>query len=502
MNSVDGRSQVQILRATTIIGGSSLLNVIFRVIQSKAAAVLLGPTGLGLIGLLNSATSLAGTIAAAGLPASGVRQIAEADGSGDGAKVATTAITLQRIALLLAVAGALVFFAFREQIAQLTLGSTQYANAMALLSAVPLFTVVSGAQLAMIRGKRRIGDLARATIIGSALGTLVGVPILYLMGLAGVVPYLVAIAGTALLMSWWYMRKIPIAKVPLTRKVIAHEARWLLKLGFVFMLSGLTTMATMYLVRVMIARLLGIGATGLYEAAITLSNVYVGFILGAMGADFYPHLSSVVHDDRRSNELINAQVEVGLLLATPGILGMLAVGPFVLQVLYSAQFVAAFEVLRWQVLGTFLRVVTWPLAFLLLAKAKGGLYFWTEFGTNVFYLSMIGLGIHFRGLPGVGMAFATMYLFHLGLTNLLARRLSGFRWSGRNLRVGGLTFTMVIGAFIISFFSPSAVATGLGLVLTLAISAYCLKAFYCLIGPAAVAAYLKRVRNYLGWSKA
>lgn len=498
---MDDQPQLRILKSTTIIGGSSILNVIFRIVQVKAAAVLLGPAGVGIISLFSSATALASTIAAMGLPTSGVRQIAESAASGDETRIARTVVAFRRVALFLAVTGALVFLSLRTQISHVTFGSADYATAIGVLSLVPLMMVLSGAQSALIRGMRRIGDLARATVIGGALGTLVSVPVLYLMGSAGIVPYLIAIAGATLLASWWYARKIRLVKVRLGWREVIAEARPLLRLGSAFMVSGLVTMATLYLLRVLVARQLGMVAAGLYEATMALSNVYVGFILAAMGADFYPHLSAVAHDDAECNRLLNSQVEVGLLLATPGLLVMLALGPFLLQILYSEQFVAAFEILRWQLLGTFLRVVTWPLSFLLLAKARGRLYLWTELGTNLFYLVMAGLGINYLGLTGVGVAFLAMYVFHLGLMYFLARRLSGFRWSGRDLRLVGVTFTAVIAGFVISFASTSAVTTGLGLTLALAIGAYSLRSLYAMVGRATVAAYLQRIRNSLGCSK-
>ena len=60
-------SHRQILKSTTIIGGSSAISIAFRILASKVAALIIGPSGVGLLGLFNAATSLAGTIAGMGL---------------------------------------------------------------------------------------------------------------------------------------------------------------------------------------------------------------------------------------------------------------------------------------------------------------------------------------------------------------------------------------------------------------------------------------------------
>ena len=56
------RSYRQILSSTALIGGSSVINVVFAVIRNKAIAVLLGPEGVGLMGLYGSVMELAQAI--------------------------------------------------------------------------------------------------------------------------------------------------------------------------------------------------------------------------------------------------------------------------------------------------------------------------------------------------------------------------------------------------------------------------------------------------------
>ena len=45
--------------------------------------------------------------------------------------------------------------------------------------------------------------------------------------------------------------------------------------------------------------------------------MYVGFILQAMGSDFYPRLTAVADDHAECNRLVNEQAQIGLLLAGP-----------------------------------------------------------------------------------------------------------------------------------------------------------------------------------------
>ena len=103
---------------------------------------------------------------------------------------------------------------------------------------------------------------------------------------------------------------------------------------------------------------------GLYQSAWTLGGLYIGFILDAMGADFYPRLTAVATDDRECTRLVNEQTEIGLLLAGPGVLGTLTFAPLVMTLFYTAEFSGAVEPLRWICLGMAalrgLRSLRWP----------------------------------------------------------------------------------------------------------------------------------------------
>jgi PST family polysaccharide transporter len=213
--------------------------------------------------------------------------------------------------------------------------------------------------------------------------------------------------------------------------------------------------AIAYAVRVMVAHHLGVEAAGVYHAATTLSAVYCGFILSAMGADFLPRVSSVATDDRCCNRLVNEQVEVGLLLALPGICGTLAFAPVIVPLLYSEQFSPATEVLRWQVLGVLLRVASWPMGYLLLARGKARLYWWTELSYNLLHAGLVWACVRLWGLPGTGVAFFGLYVYYGGLMWIVTRRLSGFSWSMANRRVAAVAIPTVAFVFLCPMVLPS-----------------------------------------------
>ena len=492
----------QILKSSALVGGSSVLNIAIGIVRTKAMAILLGPAGFGLAGLYGSVADLTYSIAGMGVNSSGVRQIAEAVGSDDKKKIALTAVVLRRTSIVLGVLGAALLVVFSRQVSQLTFGTDHRSGAISVLSIVVLLRLVSGGQGALIQGMRRIADLAKMGVLGALFGTLISIPIVYFLREKGVVLYLVAVAATTLVTSWWYSRKIPIPAAPISADQLRQEAAALLKLGFAFMSSGLMTMGVAYAVRIVLLRNVGFEATGLYQSAWVLGGLYVGFILQAMGADFYPRLTAHARDNIACNRLVNEQAQIGLLLAGPGVIATLTFAPLVIALFYTAKFGAAVAMLRWICLGTTLQVLTWPMGFIILAKGRQNIFFWSEVAWAAVSLSLAWICVRSFGLDGAGMAFFGSYVFHGFLTYPIARHLSGFRWSGANRQIGALFLSLIALVFCAFNFLPFRWATSLGVLAVALSSVYSLRVLLRLVSRHQIPKPLLRMLVGFGFAPA
>jgi len=279
----------------------------------------------------------------------------------------------------------------------------------------------------------------------------------------------------------------------MTASQVSQEAAALLRLGFAFMATGLMTMGVAYAVRVIILRQLGVEAAGYYQSAWTIGGLYVGFILQAMGTDFYPRLTAVAHADTECNRLVNEQAQVSLLMAGPGVLATLTFTPLVIALFYSQKFDAAVDTLRWICLGMSLRVITWPLGFIVVAKGMQSLFIWIDLVCSVVQLGLSWVLVKWIGLEGAGMAFFGLYVFHAFLIYPIARTVTSFRWSTENKRIG-LFFLPLIGLVFGSFYVlPALWATGIGILAVLLSGAYSVRILANLISTERLPIPIRRI---------
>jgi PST family polysaccharide transporter len=460
-------------------------------------AILLGPAGFGLFGLYNSVANITQALAGMGVNSSGVRQIADAASSGDEDRVARTTVVLRLVSLFLGGLGAAFLVLFSGQVSAVTFGSRQNASEISLLSIVVFLMLVSVGQGALIQGTRRIADLAKMNTFGAISATLSSIPLVYLFRDKGVVPALIAVAAMTLLTSWWYSRKISIKALHVNIPDMWRETSVLLKLGFAFMSSGLMTVGVAYVVRLTVLRKVGFEATGLYQSAWTLGGLYVGFILQAMGADFYPRLTAAANDNNECNRLVNEQTEIGILLAGPGVLATLTFAPLVLGIFYSAKFVQAVPILRWLSLGTVLQVITWPIGFIVIAKAKQKLFFLCETAWAGISLILAWACVSTYGLTGAGIAFFGSYVFHGVMMYIVVHRLTGFEWSSENRRILLLYLPVMGFVFFCFYWMPFIPALCIGTTAVILSSIHSIRTLMSLVSLDKIHPFLRRITNLI-----
>lgn len=399
----------QILRATSLFGGVQVINILISIIRSKIVAVLLGPSGMGVMGLLSSAVGIVGSLTNFGLGTSAVKDIAAASATDDQAKIAETVTVLRRLVWVTGLLGSLLVLVFSPWLSQISFGNNDYTLGFAWLSVTLLISQLSSGQLVILQGMRRLRDLAKANLCGSALGLVVTVPLYYIWGLDGIVPGMIGTSFLALSLSWYFSRSVILPRVAVSMSQTWASGNAMVRMGFLISLSGLLTVGGGYIVRIFISQTGGIEDVGLYAAGFAIINTYVGLIFNAMATDYYPRLSGVVHDNELCRETINQQAEVAILILAPILILFLICAEWVIKLLYSDQFLLVTEMLYWAAFGMFFKAASWAIGFLLLAKGASRLFFVSELVVNMYMLGFNLLGYYFGGLKGLGLSFLCSY---------------------------------------------------------------------------------------------
>lgn len=397
------------MKATSLFGGVQVFNILFGIIRSKIIAVLLGPAGMGIAGLLNSSTGMIGSITNFGLSTSAVKNVAEANATGNNQRIATVISVIGRLVWITGILGTLITFVLAQALSKLAFGNPDYTVAFRWVSIILLLGQLSAGKMVVLQGMRKLQYLAKANMAASVIGLLVSIPIYYKLGVKGIVPAIIITSIIGLAIVYFYSSKIAIEKTAVTTAVLKTEGAGMLRMGFLLSLSGLIGLGAAYLLGVFISRQGGVEQVGLYNAGFAIINTYVGLIFAAMATDYYPRLSAVSNNNKKAAELINQQAEIGILILAPVlILFMVFINTAVL-ILYSSKFVAINGMIQLVALGLFLKAVTWAMGFMMLAKGNSKVFFYSELVANIYTLALNMLFYKFFGLNGIGISFLVCY---------------------------------------------------------------------------------------------
>lgn len=441
----------RILKTSAIIGGASVINILIGLVRTKVLAVLLGPAGMGLVSLYTGLMSTAASVATMGVSTVGTRQIAEAIAKEDARALVVARRAMFWGTLLLASAGGLAVWSLREVLAMRVLGSAEHTGVVGWLALGVALSVASTSQGALIQGMRRIGDMARLSVYGAVLNTVFGIGLLWQWGGAALWAFVLIAPFVGFVLGHVYVSRLPKTQAgSIAVQEMVTQWKIFVRLGVAFMGAGLVQTLVQLWIRVAVNNELGLDAVGHFQAAWVISMQYIGFVLAAMGADYGPRLTGVIHDKVSATRLVNEQTEIALLLSAPVFIAMLGLAPWVINLLYSPSFAPAVEILRWQILGDVLKVVSWPLGFVILAAGAGKTFFWTETTVLLLMGGLIAGLVPSIGLQITGIAFLAMYVAYLPLVYFLAWRRIQFAWSAAVVRLLAATFGLCIAVTILS----------------------------------------------------
>jgi len=464
-----------IMKATSLFGGVQVFNILIAIIRSKIVAVLLGPAGMGIIGLLNAATGMLSSLTNFGIGISAVKNIAEENSKGNETRIATIIIVLNRLVWMTGLLGVVVTIIISPWLSQLTFGTKDYTLAFIWVSITLLFKQLTSGQLALLQGMRKHKYLAKANLYGNGLGLVFAIPLYYKMGVDAIVPVIIITTFIALFYSWYFSKRIAIKTVRVSRVTTIAEGKSMLTMGFLISLSGLISLGVSYIVRVFISNKGGIIDVGLYNAGFAIINTYVGLIFSAMSADYYPRLSAVAYDNKLSKQTINQQAEIVLLILAPILLILLVFIKWAIILLYSSEFISINKMIYWAALGMFFKAASWSIATIFLAKGDSKLFLVNELIGNIHLLLLNLLGYHYFGLTGLGLSFLISYFLYLIQVYIIAKLKFGFKYEYVFKKIFLIQLSLALCSFLVVKFISNPYVYFIGVILISISSLYSFK---------------------------
>ena len=424
-----------VIKYTGLFGGVQGLGLLASIVRNKLVAEILGPAGLGLISLYNTAATLVSNSTNFGISFSAVRHISELYEQGDADALQRFIQVVRAWSIGVALLGMLVCGLFSPLLSASYFDDMSHWYSFVWLSPVVGLLALTGGELAILKGARCLRRVALQSLINSLGALLISVPLYYFWGEKAIIASLVLVGLCTFVTTFYFStRSYPIS-FRCGIKYSFVEGKKMISLGVAFILAGILGSGVEFLIRAYMVQTGSEADVGMYSAGYLLTVTYASIIFTAMETDFFPRLSAVNNDIQQSNQLINRQIEASVLLVSPMLVALWVAFPILLSLFYNEEFMPVIGMAQCAIFGLYMRSVALPISYLSLAKGRSRVYLFTEAVYDVVAVSLIVCGYSMDGLRGAGAALALAAAFDLLLVWTTAHKLYGFSLHGKALKI-------------------------------------------------------------------
>jgi PST family polysaccharide transporter len=389
----------------------------------KLVAWFAGPEGVGRLGQFMSLMSLLAVLAGGGISAGIVKYVAEY--RGDPQRLSRLLAAALSYALCASCLMGLAALVFSRQLAIWILGDASFESLVRVLALAQLGIAAVNYVLAVINGFMDVRRLAFIQVIGSVLGIALAAWLASRFQLYGALLALVLgqLAWLVVaLPSWW---RSPYFRLSLPRLRFDREMNGrLAAFSLMTISSALLPPLVNIVVRDHLALQFGWQQVGNWQAVSKVSDAYLLFLTAAINIYYLPKLASISERSALAGELRNAYQHI-----LPAVLVLAALvyvaRDWVTRLLFSTDFTSADSLYAPQLIGDVIKIASFVLSYVMLAKAMTRLFVASEIAFGLSYLLLVYLCTAHFGLVGAMYAFAINYTGYLLFNVLVVRHYLG-----------------------------------------------------------------------------
>lgn len=401
----------KLLSVTLFTGLLTLVRMAAGFFIAKVVAVYTGPTGMGMLGQVQSMITAMNGVVTSPVGNGVVRFTAQNHNDGFDACAPWWRAALRwALCLFLLIAPASIIFS--KSISLYLFSETEYYWLVIISCVVLPFSIVNTFAISIINGQQLYKRYVAAGMVSVIISTAVMIILIANWNLRGAL----LAAALNLSISGLVMLIISIKQPWLKLKyffgrVEKENTKSILSYVLMSLTSALVMPLALVFIRNIMVDQLGWEQTGLWQAVWKISEAYLAIITLALSAYYLPKLSSLT-----SLPEIKKEIKTTALVIMP-LVCLMAFGIYLLRdvaitVLFTEKFREARDIFAIQLIGDVLKILSWLYAFPMLAKGAAKWFISSEifFSLSFVILSYFFI-IHF-GIQGASIGFACNYLLY------------------------------------------------------------------------------------------
>ncbi|TLS71841.1 O-antigen translocase [Aliarcobacter thereius] len=411
-----------LIKTSVLTGISTIIKLISAFVINKVIAIYIGPTGLAAVGQLQSFISIITTFSNGAISSGIVKYTAEYQTIEEKQKIFSSSIVISLICSLII---SIFLFGFSDYLSELILKDSSYSSIFIIFAVTIFLFALNMVLVSILNGQKEIKKYVLVNIAGSIFSLIFTSILIMQLNLMGALYALVVNQSVIFFVTLVFVLRSSWFKLKYFTKGLDKESLVKLsKYSLMAITSALTVPVSHLIIREYIGENLGWDSAGYWQGVWYISSMYLMLVTTTLSVYYLPRLS-----ETQENKELRAEIFSGYKIIMPivifGALMIFLLKEYVILIAFSKEFMPMMELFAWQLIGDVIKIASWLLAYLMLAKAMTKVFVYTEILFSILFVVLSILFINNFGLIGITYAYSFNYFIYLIIMIFIFRKRFG-----------------------------------------------------------------------------
>ena len=411
-----------LIKTSILTAISTIITVISGFVINKVIALYIGPSGLAVVGQLQNFMSIVTTFSNGAITSGIVKYTAEYQTIEQKQKIFSTSIIISLSCSLII---SLLLFGFSGYLSELILKDIRYNSVFIVFGITIFLFALNTILMSILNGQKEIKKYILVNISSSIFSLFFTSFLIIQLNLMGALYAMVVNQSVIFFVTLGFVLKSSWFKIEYFKQGIDKESLVKLsKYSLMAITSVLTVPVSHLIVRNYIGENLSWDDAGYWQGIWYISTMYLMLVTTSLSVYYLPRLSEIQDNLELKKEILNGyKIIMPIVIALA--LAIYVLREFVVYIAFSDKFLPMLELFKWQLIGDVIKIASWLLGYLMLAKAMTKVFIYTEIGFSVLFVLLSIVFIDSFGLVGITYAFSVNYFLYLIMMILIFRKRFG-----------------------------------------------------------------------------
>lgn len=352
------------------------VKILSSLIINKFTSIIIGPSGLAIVGQFQNFSQIAMIFSQGGINNGVTKYLAESNSS-PREKIFIIGTSI-KIIFFFSFVGGITIIILNKWAAQYFLGNVDYYYLFIIFGISIIFYALNSLVLSILNGFQDLRNFTLLNILQSLVTLVITIVFVEFFGLRGILLALVTNQSIVFILVFIILFKKVRARLYLKFQLFDKKIAYrLLKFSLMTAVTAILTPTSLLIIRNILILKVGIETAGIWQALWYISAMHLMMITTTLSVYYLPKLASI-----NDEILLRKEIFLGYSFMIPIVLFSSFVifffRDFFIAFLFSKSFYMISDLISYQLFGDILKIASWLLSYLMVAKAMTRIYIFSE----------------------------------------------------------------------------------------------------------------------------